>query len=367
MSSPEEYSGNTYCVAGPGSGKTRLLTAKAEDLIKAGKDPICLTFTRAAAQEIRDRVPGIPAGTIHSFCHSVVGWDGSHDDLLSRYIKEGKDKFQWVLVDEVQDLTPEQMQIVLSMVGENLFAVGDPFQSIYGYGGALGQGVSQILDSVNCKEFRLLKNYRSTPRIVDALNKIYPRNLESSGLNENGITSILVRSNDALYSVQELFKKEGIAHTARYGASGGTGKKEIFYGSGRLRLSTIHTAKGLEFSNVILHGWVPKSMKRYGNFKDIPNDGSDEETNVYYVAVSRAAQKYTESNSPIELLAVLEEFFPDFREREYNDANIELGDSGSGLVSLVHNLDPEDIRDDEGDKEKVPLQNDSPGTRFRED
>ena len=96
------YQDNTVCIAGPGSGKTRVLAAKAEELVKEGQDVVCLTFTRAAAQEIRDRVPTVIAGTIHSICHSVVGWGESHDDLLTRYIKEGKDKYDWVLLDEFQ-------------------------------------------------------------------------------------------------------------------------------------------------------------------------------------------------------------------------------------------------------------------------
>ena len=81
---PVNYKGNSLCIAGPGSGKTRVLTSKAEKVTKEGRCTICLTFTRSAAQEIRDRIPGILAGTIHSFCHSVVGWEKDNDNLLTR-------------------------------------------------------------------------------------------------------------------------------------------------------------------------------------------------------------------------------------------------------------------------------------------
>lgn len=295
---PVDYSDSAVCIAGPGSGKTRVLTTKAEEIFKTGKSVICLTFTRNAAQEIRNRIPYIIAGTIHSFCNSVVGWEKDHDDLLVRYIRSGREKFDWVLVDEVQDLTPEQMQVVLSMVKDKLFAVGDPYQSIYGYGGALGSDVVKMLKyKGGCKEFLLQNNYRSTPLIVNGLNQIYPRSLKSTGTNENNLTAILCRSKDTVEAVSNFLVKEKIGHIKRYGGT------EKIYGSARLRVATIHTCKGLEFSNVILHGWRPRQSRG--------SKVSDEETNVYYVAMSRAVSGYIETDTPEDLLNALEVYIPD--------------------------------------------------------
>ena len=313
---PVEYESSAVCIAGPGSGKTRVLSTKAEELTKQGNSVICLTFTRAAAQEIRDRIPGILAGTIHSFCHSVVGWEKTNDDLLTRYIRVGKDKFKWVLVDEVQDLTPEQMQVVLSLVGEHLFAVGDPFQSIYGYGGALGIEVLDMLRiKGGCQDFYLKNNYRSTPFIVNGLNNIYSRSLESAGTNENDITSILCRSKDTVEAVSNLLIKEEIGHIKKHGGT------EKIYGSAKLRVATIHTCKGLEFSNVILHGWMPRKKTGRGTNPTY----LDEETNVYYVAMSRAVSGYIETNTTAELLGAVKAFIPDLDklrfDKDGNDLN----------------------------------------------
>ena len=300
------YNGSTVCIAGPGSGKTRALTSKADFLAEENptSDIICLTFTRAAAQEIRDRTPGIVAGTIHSFCHSVVGWEKDHDDLLARYILEGDQKYDWVLVDEVQDLTPEQMEVSLSLIkkGGHLFAVGDPYQSIYGYGGAMGSQALDLLKQAGCKYFELKNNYRSTQTICDRLNNIYPRGTLSKGTNENGITSILCRSNDAVLSVSEILKSSRIGHTVRR-----QGRRDIgFFGSNNIKVSTIHKSKGLEFSNVILHGWQPRRKSTWIK--------SDEETNVYYVAVSRAVSGYAETFGEFDLIAQLEAFLPNLYE-----------------------------------------------------
>ena len=308
---PVDYNGSAICVAGPGSGKTRVLTTKAEQIHKAKESLICLTFTRAAAQEIRDRVPGILAGTIHSFCNSVVGWEKDHDELLLRYLRSGRDKFKNVLVDEVQDLTPEQMQVVLSLVGDKLFAVGDPYQSIYGWGGSLGMEVLGLLTNLNCKRFLLKNNYRSTEHIVGKLNSIYPRDLRSVGTNENGITSILCRSKDTVNAVSDLLIKHKIGHIKKYGGT------EKLFGSPQLRVATIHTCKGLEFSNVILHGWIP----RRGRSADA------EELNVYYVAMSRAVSGYIETSTPEELLTALEVFIPNLDKLRFNEDAINLDNS----------------------------------------
>jgi len=294
--------GNVLCVAGPGSGKTRTLTAKAQELVNARRDVICLTFTRAAAREIQERIPGIPAGTIHSFCHSVVGWEKEEEDLLVRYIQSGKDKFEYVLVDEVQDLTVPQMEVVLSLVGGNIFAVGDPYQSIYRYAEALGADVVPVLQAEGCQLTFLKNNYRSSTEIVDRLNEIYPRGLNSVGVTENGITAILCRRNDDVTSASEILKSHKIGHSVSRHTN--RGRRERFYGSKEIRISTIHVAKGLEFSNVILFGWLPDSNRM------IPAP-YDEQKNIYYVAVSRAVKNYGEAEDEYSLIRLLKRFVPE--------------------------------------------------------
>ena len=292
------YPDSSVCIAGPGSGKTRVLTAKAEKLSSEGADLICLTFTRSAAQEIRDRIPGIPAGTIHSFCHSVMGWnqDTEYEGLLTDFLQKGKDKFDWVLVDEVQDLTDVQLQVVLSLVGDKLFAVGDPYQSIYGYGGALGMTAIRLLQDQGCIPFDLKNNYRSVPEVVRKLNRIYERGLVSRGSKINGLTAVLTRSNEGVRGISEILKGKGIGHLVRSGSRDLSVRKEEDYGSRNIQVSTIHMAKGLEFDNVILFDWYPG--KQVG-----------EERNVYYVAASRASLKFIEVGWEKELLSELEKLF----------------------------------------------------------
>lgn len=296
-----DYEGSCVVIAGPGSGKTRVLTAKAEKLWEGGVDLICLTFTRAAAQELRDRMVGIRAQTIHSFCYGEVGWPGNYEQLLYRFIGKDKvDKFEHVLVDEVQDLTEEELDVVLSIVGDKLFAVGDPFQAIYGWNGALGMKVFEKLN--HHKIFHLRNNYRSCPKIVDWLNAVYDRKLVSSGLVENGMTAILCRTNYNVWEVSRILDENGIGYTARIGASELHGTKEEDYGSKKLKVMTSHCSKGLEFDNVLLYGWRPRNLFA-SNYKGAEDD---EEIHLYYVSVARASKEFYEIDTSRELLVKLE-------------------------------------------------------------
>ena len=81
-----ETSGIQLILAGPGSGKTRVITEKVVHLLESGVNPaaiLALTFSEKAAQEMADRIEERTAGvevavqTFHSFCLSIL-----HDHVL---------------------------------------------------------------------------------------------------------------------------------------------------------------------------------------------------------------------------------------------------------------------------------------------
>ncbi len=199
--------------AGPGTGKTQLLAARVAYLIASGEDPrgiLCLTFTRAAAANLRERIEretgqSVDVFTFHGFAAKHVLKDGERvatelesdaaiDSLykgptarktveaahgsrkiarrheverailqfesaayantpeirliLSRLSESNLvptwalfDRFRdipayrHVLVDESQDCTFTERHIVRMTKG-NIFDVGDPRQSIFGFRGA---------------------------------------------------------------------------------------------------------------------------------------------------------------------------------------------------------------------------------------
>lgn len=120
--------GNILVMATAGSGKTRVLTERARFLLD--RDPysgvLALTFTNKAAQEMRDRLAGIPdvqsrcfVGTIHAFAQEIVERHGTHigyasvphlferDEDRLRLIDEALQECQLVVAEEsVRDSHP---------------------------------------------------------------------------------------------------------------------------------------------------------------------------------------------------------------------------------------------------------------------
>lgn len=88
-------------------------------------------------------------------------------------------KFDAILIDEFQDTDPQQYAIVarLAKTSQNIFAVGDPDQSIYGWRGA-DSSVSQKLrtDFPDTKRYLLRENYRSTQAILSVANAVIANN-----------------------------------------------------------------------------------------------------------------------------------------------------------------------------------------------
>jgi DNA helicase-2/ATP-dependent DNA helicase PcrA len=79
-------------------------------------------------------------------------------------------KFPWIAVDEYQDLGGPLNRIVLRLEesGCKIFAVGDPDQSIYGFGGADPRFLRDLTERDSFATFRLKFNYRSGQQIIDA-------------------------------------------------------------------------------------------------------------------------------------------------------------------------------------------------------
>lgn len=88
-------------------------------------------------------------------------------------------RFLHVLVDEFQDTNAIQYQWLKSLVAKhnNLFAVGDDDQSIYGWRGARVENVLNFQkDFTGAQVFRLEQNYRSSGTILKAANAIIEHN-----------------------------------------------------------------------------------------------------------------------------------------------------------------------------------------------
>lgn len=95
---------------------------------------------------------------------------------ILRYISA---KFAWILVDEFQDTTDLQVEILtlIANAGQTkFFLVGDPFQSIFGFAGARPELAEVFADRIEAKrEPQLSGNFRSSEHVVDHANRLFPR------------------------------------------------------------------------------------------------------------------------------------------------------------------------------------------------
>ena len=90
----EYNSGPSIIIAGPGSGKTKVLTNKLAYLIKSGVNPfniLALTFTNKSAKEMKNRVKLILdssasyntwMGTFHSVFYKILRIEWSLDQII---------------------------------------------------------------------------------------------------------------------------------------------------------------------------------------------------------------------------------------------------------------------------------------------
>ncbi|HRX45034.1 MAG TPA: UvrD-helicase domain-containing protein, partial [Acholeplasmataceae bacterium] len=86
--------------------------------------------------------------------------------------------FDYILVDEFQDTDVIQYKL-LSTLGakhKNVFVVGDPDQSIYGFRGANYENARLFMKDFNAEQIVLEKNYRSTNHILNAANQLINNN-----------------------------------------------------------------------------------------------------------------------------------------------------------------------------------------------
>lgn len=86
-------------------------------------------------------------------------------------------RFAQVLVDEFQDTNSVQYDILRLLVNHaNIFVIGDPQQSIYGFRGAGSAIFATFLhDFIQATRIVLDTNYRSAPQIVALANALYPQ------------------------------------------------------------------------------------------------------------------------------------------------------------------------------------------------
>jgi DNA helicase II / ATP-dependent DNA helicase PcrA len=154
-----------------------------------------------SAQEYKERVASFydqtVADTYELYQRRLFGSNAvDFDDLLMLTVevlerfpearKRWQKAFRYVLVDEYQDTNHAQYQLLQLLAGEhrNVFAVGDPDQSIYAFRGADIRNILEFeRDFGGARQIALEQNYRSTNAILRAANSLIAHNRERKPKN----------------------------------------------------------------------------------------------------------------------------------------------------------------------------------------
>ena len=85
-----------------------------------------------------------------------------------------QNQFDILFVDECQDLSNAQLKIIMKHIKKEgrLFAVGDPYQSIYGFAGASPESFNNIRTVFNPTMFKLTNCFRCSSDIVELAKEI---------------------------------------------------------------------------------------------------------------------------------------------------------------------------------------------------
>ena len=95
-----------------------------------------------------------------------------HPEVLQKY----RDRYKYIMVDEFQDTSHQQYELMHLLADENVAVVGDDDQSIYSWRGADYQNIINFEKDFPVTEIRLEQNYRSTETILEAANGVISHN-----------------------------------------------------------------------------------------------------------------------------------------------------------------------------------------------
>ena len=237
-----------------------------------------------------------------------------------------------IYVDEAQDMNPLQFMMLRAMAGDDpdLFCVGDPNQSIYGFNGANPQLMLEIVRTwPDTVVLDLTRNHRSTANIIAVANTLLEKGAQgiTPAKDEGDVPmirayntdeeeaehvaawlgakhqpgcpwrsmAVLARTNAQLELIAGYLDAHDIPYERRgpehSPASDLLATPETW--TRRLdddqrdavALSTIHRAKGLEFQCVAAIGWAEGQLPNYN--ATAPNEIAEEQR-LAYVALSRA-------------------------------------------------------------------------------
>ena len=225
---------NMLVLAGPGSGKTRVVAHRCAYLLRVKRTQprsiLILCFNRNAANTLRRRIlelvgpdaKGVTVLTYHGLAMRLTGSSFAeraegrkmHQNDFSTVIPEAVrllsgeielsclesdelrerllEGYRYILVDEYQDIDADQYRLISALAGRTLsdpdsklalLAVGDDDQNIYTFRGANVEFIRRFKIEYQAGIHYLVENYRSSAHIIAAANALISHNRDRMKIN----------------------------------------------------------------------------------------------------------------------------------------------------------------------------------------
>lgn len=292
---------NSYIVKGcAGSGKSILALWKAKQIQEQNKGSyLYVVYTRALRQYMSDGIKqvGLRENNVANF-DACFSW--GHNDLgeLERDSWK-KGLYDYIIVDEAQDFSKEDIELLKSKSRKALLVYGDTAQQLYKFlkdkqtvsmediqyftkfpveqlvfNHRLPKKIARLAEYLNSEsdelEERCTEEGTDKPKILEYSSKqeqfaAIAALIKNKGMEDVGI---LFRNNKEVDEAYDYFTNEGIEVEAKSYRH----KDELDFTSDNPKLMTYHSSKGLQFENV----FIPECIA------EDPDD-----RNPLYVAVTR--------------------------------------------------------------------------------
>lgn len=261
-----------------GSGKSVIAMYKAQQIMDAGEDVIMIAFTKSLSRYMYQG-----KGDWHLGERFYYHWQWEHAGCPSA---------DYIIVDEIQDFSMEEIKMFISAARKNYFFFGDTAQSIY-KGIKKTMTVEDIQKMTGLEPLVLYNNYR-LPKAVAKITQNYVANSPEYGFDgfaaryaervyqskENSMPSfiqfiddkeltaniiklikennyknvgIFVPRNEQVLHLKALFEKNNFDFELKYNADDFSSNIDTLdFKTTKPKLMTYHSAKGLQFETVIL-------------------------------------------------------------------------------------------------------------------
>ena len=254
-----------------GCGKSVIAMHKAEQIALQGEDVILIAYTKSLTGFMN---VGKPIGPYRFYYHY-------------QWVRQGMPSADYIIVDEIQDFTQEEIQDFMNSAKKHYMFFGDTAQSIYRQYGKQTLTIEEIAKLTGLNVLKLYNNYR-LPRPVAKITqdyvgvnvdpykeRVYQNNEKSlpyliykSSVEEqvdaiSAIVSnntgksigILLPSNELVLNVSEELRKKNIGCQLKYSADATKDARYVDtldFATLMPKIMTYHSAKGLQFDIVIL-------------------------------------------------------------------------------------------------------------------